>query len=39
LCASVPVSLFVATLVGALGGTYPSLQAGRMDVATALRFE
>jgi putative ABC transport system permease protein len=39
LCVSVPVSLFVATLVGALGGTYPSLQAGRMDVATALRFE
>jgi putative ABC transport system permease protein len=36
---SVPVSLFVAALVGASGGAYPAVQAGRMDVAAALRFE
>ena len=36
---SVPVSLLAATLVGAAGGTYPAMRAGRMDVAAALRFE
>lgn len=36
---SVPVSLLVATLVGAAGGSYPAMRAGRMDVASALRFE
>ncbi len=39
LAVSVPVSLLVATVVGAVGGTWPSVKAGRMDVATALRFE
>jgi putative ABC transport system permease protein len=36
---SVPVSLCVAALVGAAGGSYPAVRAGRMDVAAALRFE
>lgn len=36
---SIPVSLLTATLVGAAGGTYPAMRAGRMDVAAALRFE
>jgi putative ABC transport system permease protein len=35
----VPVCLAAASLVGALGGTWPAVQAGRMDVASALRFE
>ncbi len=39
LAISVPVSLLVATVVGVVGGTWPSVKAGRMDVATALRFE
>ena len=36
---SLPISLLAATLVGAVGGTYPAMRAGRMDVASALRFE
>ena len=36
---SIPITLLTATLVGAAGGTYPAMRAGRMDVASALRFE
>lgn len=36
---NIPLCLLAATLVGAGGGTYPAMQAGRMDVAAALRFE
>jgi putative ABC transport system permease protein len=35
----VPVCLLAATAVGAVGGVWPAVQAGRMDVASALRFE
>jgi putative ABC transport system permease protein len=35
----VPLCLVVASVVGAAGGTWPAIQAGRMDVASALRFE
>lgn len=36
---NIPLCLIVSALVGAVGGTWPAIQAGRMDVATALRFE
>ncbi|MDL2280023.1 ABC transporter permease, partial [Desulfovibrio sp. OttesenSCG-928-G11] len=36
---NLPLCLIVSALVGAVGGTWPAIQAGRMDVATALRFE
>jgi putative ABC transport system permease protein len=35
----VPVCLAAASAVGAVGGTWPAVRAGRMDVASALRFE
>jgi putative ABC transport system permease protein len=36
---NIPICLIAATMVGAVGGVYPAMQAGRMDVAVALRFE
>lgn len=36
---NVPLCFLAASVVGAVGGTWPAIQAGRMDVATALRFE
>lgn len=36
---NVPLCLAMAGLVGAVGGVWPAIQAGRMDVASALRFE
>ncbi|MDR2604496.1 MAG: ABC transporter permease [Desulfovibrio sp.] len=35
----VPVCLLAASCIGAAGGTWPAIQAGRMDVAAALRYE
>jgi ABC-type antimicrobial peptide transport system, permease component len=36
---NMPLCFLAASIVGAVGGTWPAIQAGRMDVATALRFE
>ncbi|MDR1686441.1 MAG: ABC transporter permease [Desulfovibrio sp.] len=35
----VPVCLLAASFIGAAGGIWPAIQAGRMDVAAALRYE
>ena len=32
-------SIVFSALIGVAGGLYPALQASRMDVVTALRFE
>ncbi|MDO4840862.1 MAG: ABC transporter permease, partial [Desulfovibrionaceae bacterium] len=39
LCASCLGSIIFSAAIGIAGGIYPALQASRMDVVTALRFE
>lgn len=36
---SIIVDLVVTTLIGVFAGLYPSLQASRLDIVTAMRFE
>jgi len=36
---SIVVDLVVTTMIGVIAGLYPSLQASRLDIITAMRFE
>jgi putative ABC transport system permease protein len=36
---SIVVDLVVTTMIGVFAGMYPSLQASRLDIVTAMRFE